>query len=88
MKGDEFNLSAGSKTNCTGSLDGQFQNACVSSRFIQGLPALQQTATNSFEVTSATNYITSTRGVICEDAFEPVFFKIPSLYQRRRRSEH
>ena len=83
MKGDESNLSVGSKTNCTGSLDGQFQNACVSSRFIQGLSALQQTATNSLESISATKYITSTKGTICEDASEPVFLNSESVSEEK-----
>ena len=69
MKGDESNLSYASKTICTGVLDGQSQNAIVSSRLIQALPASQLTATNSLEVTSATNCITFTEGTICVDAF-------------------
>ena len=73
MKCDESNLSAASKTICTDVLNGQSQNAIVSSRLIQALPELQYTATNSLEVTSATNCITSTEGTICVDASEPVF---------------
>lgn len=88
MKDDDSNLPSASETNGTGSLGGQFQNACVStSRPIQALSALQQTATNSspLEVTSAASCIeTSNEGTICANAHEPELLSPESVSEEKQ----
>lgn len=85
MKEDESNLPAASWTNGTGTLDDQSQN--VSSRPLQAFLALQQSTTNSLDVTSAASCITSVEATVCANAHEPVFLSPESASEEKRQED-
>lgn len=59
----------------------------TSSRPLQAFLALQQSTTNSLDVTSAASCITSVEATVCANAHEPVFLSPESASEEKRQED-